>query len=189
MFPNRNPRFAMAAAAAVSLLLFIVFQKSAVTASIQMAFQVLQGRDIRITNIGTIANGRIQPPSPTFDKQPRSVVVRAAYQLLEKGHVYLDIRTFEEFNAGHPAGAVNIPYLLNKGAGMSKNPKFLDQVSSKFDKQEKILVGCQSGMRSLMAVADMQTAGFTSVVAVAGGYNSWVQNGLPTTTKKPTAYL
>ncbi|CAN0847805.1 Thiosulfate sulfurtransferase 16, chloroplastic [Linum grandiflorum] len=176
-----------AAITSASLQLLPMFQNSAIAGrlapSIRMACQVLHEREIRIANFGTIANARTQPLSPAFDQQPSSVAVPAAYQLLGKGHMYLDVRTCEEFNAGHPTGAVNIPYLLNKGADMSKNPKFLDEVSSKFNKQEEILVGCQSGRRSLMAAADMQTAGFTSVVDVAGGYNSWVQNGLPTTTK------
>ncbi|CAL1383790.1 unnamed protein product [Linum trigynum] len=97
--------------------------------------------------------------------------------------MYLDVRTSEEFDAGHPTGAVNIPYLLRKGAEMSKNPKFLDEVSSKFEKEDEIVIGCQSGKRSLMAAADMQSAGFTRAIDVAGGYISWLENGLPTTIK------
>ncbi|KAG6494225.1 hypothetical protein ZIOFF_049244 [Zingiber officinale] len=36
-----------------------------------------------------------------------SVPVRVARELLQAGHHYLDIRTVDEFNAGHPTGAVN----------------------------------------------------------------------------------
>ncbi|CAN1127495.1 Thiosulfate sulfurtransferase 16, chloroplastic [Linum perenne] len=162
------------------------FLMAAITArlrpSIRMAFQVLQRRDVKVANFGTIANEQNQPEPSMLDQQPRSVAVRAAYELLGDGHTYLDVRTCEEFIAGHPTGAVNIPYLLKKGSDMSKNLKFLDEVSSKFEKQDEIAVGCQSGRRSLMAAADMQSAGFRSVVDVAGGYNSWVENGLPTTT-------
>ncbi|CAI0435030.1 unnamed protein product [Linum tenue] len=133
---------------------------------------------------GTTAKAESQPPSlPQQRPPPRSVAVRTAYELLGAGHMYLDVRTSEEFDAGHPTGAVNIPYLLRILSEMSKNPKFLDDVSSKFEKEDEIVIGCQSGRRSLMAAADMQSAGFTRVIDVAGGYISWLENGLPTTIK------
>ncbi|ESQ31077.1 hypothetical protein EUTSA_v10005068mg [Eutrema salsugineum] len=65
-------------------------------------------------------------------------------------------------------------------AGMSKNPSFLEQVSSHFGEADKIIVGCQSGGRSLKATAELLDAGFTGVTDIAGGYAAWTQNGLPT---------
>ncbi|KAI9080425.1 hypothetical protein K1719_037539 [Acacia pycnantha] len=44
-------------------------------------------------------------------------VLRVAYELLLAGHRYLDLRTSEEFNAGHPPGAINIPYVYKVGSG------------------------------------------------------------------------
>ncbi|CAI0435445.1 unnamed protein product [Linum tenue] len=86
---------------------------------------------------GTTAKAQSQPQQ----RPPlRSVAVRTAYELLGAGHMYLDVRTSEEFDAGHPTGAVNIPYLLRKGAEMSKNPKFLDEVWSKFEKEDGIVI-------------------------------------------------
>ncbi|XP_072994653.1 thiosulfate sulfurtransferase 16, chloroplastic [Typha latifolia] len=110
---------------------------------------------------------------------PRSVPVRVAHELLQAGHRYLDVRTIDEFTAGHPVGAVNIPYMFKVGSGMKKNPKFLEEVSSVFGKDDEIVVGCQSGKRSLMAAAELTSSGFTGVTDVAGGYSTWVQNELP----------
>ncbi|XP_020243155.1 rhodanese-like domain-containing protein 15, chloroplastic isoform X2 [Asparagus officinalis] len=109
----------------------------------------------------------------------RSVPVRVAHELLQAGHRYLDVRTVDEFNAGHPVGATNIPYMFKVGSGMTKNPNFLAEVSSAFDKDDEIIIGCQSGKRSLMAATDLSSTGFTGVTDVAGGFSAWLQNGLP----------
>ncbi|KNA19180.1 hypothetical protein SOVF_063960 isoform A [Spinacia oleracea] len=111
---------------------------------------------------------------------PISVPVRVAHELVLAGHNYLDVRTPEEFTAGRAPGAVNIPYMLRLGSGMTKNPNFLQQVSSLFDKEDEILVGCQSGKRSLMAANDLQSAGYTGIVDIAGGYSAWTQSELTT---------
>uniref|UniRef100_A0A1J3J9K1 Thiosulfate sulfurtransferase 16, chloroplastic n=1 Tax=Noccaea caerulescens TaxID=107243 RepID=A0A1J3J9K1_NOCCA len=115
------------------------------------------------------AEGRVPIPS--------SVPVRGAHEHLLAGHRYLDVRTPEEFRQGHACGAINVPYM---NRGMSKNPNFLEQVSSHFKQSDEILVGCQSGGRSFKATADLLDAGFTGVTDVAGGYTAWTQNGLPT---------
>lgn len=41
------------------------------------------------------------------------------------------------------------------------------------------LQGCQSGRRSLMAAAELCSAGFTAVTDIAGGFSAWRENGLP----------
>ncbi|CAM0913771.1 unnamed protein product [Alopecurus aequalis] len=110
---------------------------------------------------------------------PPSVPVRVAYELQQAGHRYLDVRTEGEFGGGHPAGAVNIPYMHSTGSGMSKNSHFLEQVSAVFEKDAEIIIGCQSGRRSLMAAAQLCSAGFTAVTDIAGGFSAWRENGLP----------
>nr|GMD54868.1 thiosulfate sulfurtransferase 16, chloroplastic-like [Ipomoea batatas] len=111
---------------------------------------------------------------------PASVPVRVAHELLQAGHRYLDVRTPEEFMAGHAVGAINIPYMFKVGSGMSKNPRFLEEVLEHFGKDDEIIVGCQLGKRSLMAAIDLVSAGFTGITDIAGGYAAWTQNGLPT---------
>ncbi|PNT75314.1 hypothetical protein BRADI_1g30020v3 [Brachypodium distachyon] len=110
---------------------------------------------------------------------PPSVPVRVAHELQLAGHRYLDVRTEGEFGGGHPAGAVNIPYLYKTGSGMTKNSQFLEQVSAIFRRDDEIIIGCQSGRRSLMAAAELCSAGFTAVTDIAGGFSAWRENGLP----------
>ncbi|OWM68256.1 thiosulfate sulfurtransferase 16, chloroplastic [Punica granatum] len=111
---------------------------------------------------------------------PASVPVRVAHELLQAGHRYLDVRTPEEFSAGHASGAINIPYMYRVGSGMTKNVSFVKEVSARFTKDDEIIVGCQSGKRSMLAAKDLLAAGFYGIVDIAGGYGAWTQSGLPT---------
>ncbi|CAN6463904.1 unnamed protein product [Victoria cruziana] len=133
--------------------------------------------------------GRARPfcsfrPESVEKSQPeasiKSVPVHVAHELLQAGYRYLDVRTAEEFNAGHPIGAINIPYMFKNGEEMTKNPMFLEQVSQHFGKGDQIIVGCKSGRRSLLAATDMLTAGYDGVTDVSGGYTDWIEKGLPT---------
>ncbi|KAG1361026.1 putative Thiosulfate sulfurtransferase 16, chloroplastic [Cocos nucifera] len=106
---------------------------------------------------------------------PRSVPVRVAHELLQAGHRYLDVRTVDEFNAGHAVGAKNIPYVFKVGSGMTTNPNFLKEVLQTFEEDDEIIIGCESGRRSLMAAAELSSAvsnnsmtGFASVKSKAG---------------------
>ncbi|MQL84783.1 hypothetical protein Taro_017303 [Colocasia esculenta] len=140
---------------------------------------------------------------------PGSVPVRVAHELLQSGHRYLDVRSPQEFMSGHAVGATNIPYMFqaasgmhsrlspsflsilhlctdqgcyNFDTGMTKNPQFLEEVSSTFEKDDEIIVGCRSGKRSLMAASDLMSAGFTGVTDIAGGYSEmgteWIAFGI-----------
>ncbi|XP_047318056.1 thiosulfate sulfurtransferase 16, chloroplastic [Impatiens glandulifera] len=110
---------------------------------------------------------------------PTSVPVRVAHELLLAGHRYLDVRTPEEFSAGHLVGAINVPYLYRVGSGMTKNSQFLEEVLSHFGKDDEIIVGCQLGKRSFMAATDLVSSGFTGITDMAGGYAAWTQIRLP----------
>ncbi|XP_030974819.1 thiosulfate sulfurtransferase 18 isoform X1 [Quercus lobata] len=118
-----------------------------------------------------------------------TVDVHASKDLINSGHKYLDVRTVEEFKKGH-VGAdkiLNIPYLFNTPEGRVKNPQFLSEVSSVCNKEDQIIVGCQSGVRSLSATADLLSAGFKHVSNMGGGYLAWVENGF--LVQKPNAEL
>ena len=118
--------------------------------------------------------------------------------ILEKdpSAVYIDVRTEPEFQNGHPAKAVNIPVVLpNPARGqMAPNPEFLGIVESRFQKEKKIIVGCQMGGRSQYAADLLMEAGFKDVSNMQGGFGGakdpmgrvvepgWVQLNLPVET-------
>jgi rhodanese-related sulfurtransferase len=97
-----------------------------------------------------------------------------AYEALqnEAGAVYLDVRTVEEFEAGHPAGARNIPVLLFDSATRqaAPNPDFLATVEKHLPRATVVLVGCQSGVRSRRACDLLTQAGYQDVRNVDGGF-------------------
>ncbi len=89
----------------------------------------------------------------------------------EQGHVYLDVRSIPEFDAGHPRGAYNIPLLHATPSGMRPNPDFLSVVAGVFAKDAKLVLGCRTGVRSLRAAGDLLGAGFETVVDQRAGFH------------------
>ena len=89
----------------------------------------------------------------------------------EESYVYLDVRSVQEFEQGHPTGAFNVPLMHMSPAGMQPNAQFLDVVTRAFEKDAKIVVGCKAGTRSLRAGQTMEQAGFTAVVDQLAGFS------------------
>lgn len=80
----------------------------------------------------------------------------------EESYVILDVRTKEEYDAGHIEGAILIPeYEIATKAE-----------SVLTDKDELILVYCRSGRRSQNAASSLAALGYTNVKDF-GGINSW----------------
>lgn len=113
--------------------------------------------------------------------------------------VYLDVRTVEEFEAGHPAGARNIPVLLFDPATREprENADFVAVVERELPRTTKLVVGCQAGGRSQRACELLAQAGWTDVTNVHGGFGGardrlgrvvvpgWRDAGLPVETGAP----
>jgi rhodanese-related sulfurtransferase len=122
------------------------------------------------------------------------MVPKEAATLLAEGWTYLDVRSIPEFDAGHPAGATNVPLNHQVNGRMSPNPDFQRVIAANFPKDAKIVVGCKMGGRSLQAATLMESAGFTSVVDMRGGFAGerdgfgrasvpgWADEGLPVET-------
>ena len=95
-----------------------------------------------------------------------------AKELLEgdAGAVYIDVRSIPEYESGHPAGALNIPIMQRHAVGMVPNLDFVQVVQAHFATDVKLLVGCQSGARSMHACEVLVAAGFTDVANVTAGF-------------------
>jgi rhodanese-related sulfurtransferase len=101
----------------------------------------------------------------------REVNADEAKALLGKAPV-LDVREPGEFAAGCLPGAINIPRgVLEFQIG--NHPAFQGPES-------EILVYCQSGGRSALAVEALQKLGYTGAVSLAGGFKGWQESGQPT---------
>lgn len=86
-----------------------------------------------------------------------------------EGRTIIDVRTPEEFAAGHVDGAVNIDV---------QGPSFDEQVAE-LPADGSYLVYCRSGSRSAVAAARMAELGFADVLD-GGAFDALVAAGLPT---------
>ena len=83
--------------------------------------------------------------------------------------VLLDVRTPDEYAAGHLENAALIDYHA---------PDFRDKLN-KLDKTAKYLIYCRTGKRSAAALSVMQELGFSDARDIAGGITAWTAAGYP----------
>ena len=80
---------------------------------------------------------------------------------------FIDVRSPEEFAAGHAARARNIP---------------IDELLANLDKLERnepVYLICQSGNRSKKAAQMLVDAGFPQAISISGGTIAWKEAGFP----------
>jgi rhodanese-related sulfurtransferase len=81
----------------------------------------------------------------------------------------LDVRSSDEFAAGHIPGAVNVPH--------TELAERLGSLGLASDTE--IVVHCQSGRRAAVATDVLTDAGFVRVVELEGHWADWSAAGLP----------
>ena len=85
----------------------------------------------------------------------------------ERGAFLLDVRSNGEFASAHAANAVCIPVTE------------LDQRIAELPTDRPILVMCQSGQRSAIAVQKLRARGMSNISDVSGGFSAWEKANLP----------
>jgi len=88
---------------------------------------------------------------------------------IENNVQLIDVRTSEEFNAGHIEGAINIDF---------KNEEVFYQSFQRLDKKNPVYVYCRSGNRSKKSADKLLEMGFSMVYDLKGGYIGWNLNEL-----------
>ncbi|WP_079509707.1 rhodanese-like domain-containing protein [Mesobacillus jeotgali] len=92
----------------------------------------------------------------------KDVSVDQAKELIDSGKVQvLDVRTPDEFAAGHIPGAKLVPLQV------------LDSMLSELDEEQEYLVVCRSGNRSTEASQILAKKGFKKIYNMTGGMNEW----------------
>jgi len=126
----------------------------------------------------------------------KAVTPEETQALIALGQTYVDVRTEQEFEAGHPTGAFNVP-LSNMGmGGFEPNAEFMSVMERAFPKDTELVIGCKTGSRSRRAAAMLAAVGFTKLSDMVAGYAGsrdafgrpspgWTQKGLPTETGAP----
>jgi molybdopterin/thiamine biosynthesis adenylyltransferase/rhodanese-related sulfurtransferase len=89
--------------------------------------------------------------------------------------VVIDVRDPDEYRDGYIEPALNISRgFLEFRIGTATT-----------DPSVPIVLYCQTGLRSLLAGKALKELGFSNVINLAGGYQRWVQSGLPVVKDPP----
>ena len=99
------------------------------------------------------------------------VIAKQAWPMIDQGALLIDVRTAEEFAAGHITGAINIPW--------QETDKLMDAIGP--DLQRQVVVYCRSGNRSTVYCNKLRKQGFESVYNLKGGVLAWQRAELPLT--------
>jgi phage shock protein E len=113
--------------------------------------------------------------SDTLGDPIKVINVDAAVEAVNNGMIVIDVRSDDEWNAGHLQVAQHIP-MSNLDEGIA---------TSKLDKQQPILLYCGSGSRATRASKQFASAGFNHIfVLKPGGYADLSNVGLATQVQK-----
>ena len=99
------------------------------------------------------------------DGSPTEISATQAYQKLQQGALFLDVRTQAEFDQGHISGSKLIP--------LDQLPGRLAEVAVDRD----IVVICRSGVRSKEGMTILRNAGYSRAVCMTGGLIAWKAAG------------
>jgi hydroxyacylglutathione hydrolase len=103
-------------------------------------------------------------------------------QLTTSQLAVLDVRTADEWHAGHIRDAGFMPY--TSMARQLDRPSRLAELP--FGTDERVAVTCAAGNRSSTAISLMLRHGFRNLVNVTGGMEAWANAGLPMTSPGQT---
>ena len=87
-----------------------------------------------------------------------------ASHIKQPGVLLVDVRTAEEFSAGHISKAQNVDYFQQES---------FVKLFSEMDTNQPIYLYCRSGARSQKAAAQLKSMGFTELYDLKGGYLAW----------------
>ena len=100
------------------------------------------------------------------DERPDASETR---RLAEAGALLLDVRSQDEWDAGHVKGAVFIPWQAIDDQATAQIP----------DKDSPIVTYCAVGVRAALAARSLRGLGYTHVTAMSGGFDDLKQAGVP----------
>lgn len=102
---------------------------------------------------------------------PKIVTVEEAAKALKANTniVVIDVRTPDEFQAGHIHGATNINV---------QDKDFAKKIEA-LDKSKTYIIHCAAGGRSARACEKIKPMGFTNMMHMNQGFNGWKEKGEP----------
>ena len=106
-----------------------------------------------------------EKPAPAA---PKKITADEAEKMIkEKKVIVLDVRTPQEFAAGHIAGSTNLNL---------RSPDFEKRINE-WDKNQAYIVHCARGVRSAAACEKMKGLQFKALYDFSGGFEAWTKAG------------
>ncbi|QTS83980.1 HesA/MoeB/ThiF family protein [Coxiella endosymbiont of Amblyomma nuttalli] len=105
------------------------------------------------------------PPICSWNSTEIKTIDPTSLKLFENV-LFIDVRELEEWRKGHINNAINLP--------LSHLPYAANQLKQE-DKNKIIIVYCQRGNRSQIAIPLLQQIGFKEIYHLAGGLDNWTQ--------------
>lgn len=93
----------------------------------------------------------------------KRINVKQAQQLCSNGAVMVDIRDFESFASGHPAGAIHL------------DNQSLAEFIAQADLDAPTIVTCYHGHSSQSAAAYLHSQDFSELYSMDGGFEEWAR--------------
>ncbi|MFD2230304.1 rhodanese-like domain-containing protein [Alkalimarinus sediminis] len=123
-------------------------------------YQIVSFLLLSIVSLGLSANVTTIPQQTLLDNIANNTPM-----------LILDVRTPEEYAAGHVPNAVNIPHTEIK-----QQASLIAQAASE---GKQIVVYCRSGRRAGYAERVLQSSGIKALQHLEGDMNAWTQNRHP----------
>lgn len=105
----------------------------------------------------------------------RSIAGEEIHDAINSGAIILDVRKPGEWNVSHVKGAVFLP--------LANFPENLADLN----KEQKYIVHCGGGYRSMTAISIMKRRGFKNLINIHGGFGALQKAGLEILTEEITA--
>ncbi len=105
----------------------------------------------------------------TYAQESNIISQEAFLQTDKQAITLIDVRSIEEFQAGHIAHALNIPHQQ-----ILANPN-----SVLLTKDQPIVLYCRSGRRAKLVEQVLVDAGYRNIKLLQGDMLAWLESGLP----------
>ncbi|MCB1626657.1 MAG: sulfurtransferase [Xanthomonadales bacterium] len=136
-----------------------------------LAFVDLQTKEFPVSSVQALVEAA--------KRQIREIDPAELQQLQQTGVPIIDVREPAEYAAGHFPGAVNIPRGVLEFEVDGHPAVNCQRDPALGHRGQPVVVACRSGGRSALAAAALKQLGFVEPLSLRGGFQGWIQAGLP----------
>lgn len=133
---------------------------------------LFDNNNIFILGVTVVSGLMLALPTLRKGRPGASISTTEAIQMVnQRQAVWVDVRSPEQFQAGHIVQARNLPLAD------------LEQKAGSLPKNKPLVIICDQGRDSARAAAKLRAQGFSEVAPMEGGMRAWATAGMPVTQK------